>query len=87
MTVEQNNASLGTLILVCAILLVFLVGWCVLSTCLGGPILRGARNAFQDVLEQAEQRVEARDRRRRAGMGEPAEEWEMGRTRRGPMLT
>ncbi|ELU45599.1 hypothetical protein AG1IA_00359 [Rhizoctonia solani AG-1 IA] len=66
---------------------VCLVVWCVLSTCLGGPIIRSLRSWFQDMVDSAEHSMNARDRRRRAGVHEPGEEWEMGRTRRNPMLT
>ncbi|KAJ1308909.1 hypothetical protein OPQ81_004594 [Rhizoctonia solani] len=84
----QDDASLRKLILLCTLLLVCLVAWCILSTCLGGPIIRGIRNWFQDMLDSTERRMDDRDRRRRAGIHEPGEEWEMGtRTRRNQMLT
>ncbi|KAF8607549.1 hypothetical protein BDV93DRAFT_272138 [Ceratobasidium sp. AG-I] len=86
MAVEQDN-SLWKLIIICAVLLTSLVAWCILSTCMGGPILRSMRNTLGGMVDSTEQRMEARDRRRRAGMNEPGEEWEMGRTRRNPMLT
>jgi hypothetical protein len=42
---------------------------------------------FQDFFGNVERRVELRNQRRRDGMGEPAEEWEMGRTRQKTMFT
>ncbi|CUA69390.1 hypothetical protein RSOLAG22IIIB_03915 [Rhizoctonia solani] len=85
---SQDDASLRKLVLLCTVLLVCLVAWCILSTCLGGPIIRSIRNWYQGMLDSTERRMDARDRRRRAGMSEPGEEWEMGsRTRRNPMLT
>jgi len=74
----ESVPSLSILVLIFAVLITSAVLWCLVSTCLGPPLLNAARGLFDSaLLAGTGSRRDAAYRRRRELGGSEGEDWEM----------
>ncbi|KAA1471453.1 hypothetical protein DENSPDRAFT_837443 [Dentipellis sp. KUC8613] len=71
------------LFLLLAALIVLALGWCMLSSCIGAPILSALSEMWQSAVAGSRTASSANIRRRRTDFGAESEMWEMEARGRG----
>ncbi|KII93307.1 hypothetical protein PLICRDRAFT_49365 [Plicaturopsis crispa FD-325 SS-3] len=74
---SKDNASLMPVLLIFAFLIFASLGWCIVSSCMGRPILRFFSGMWDSAVRSARSEQNASFPRRRRELGLDAELWEM----------
>ncbi|TFK42001.1 hypothetical protein BDQ12DRAFT_732754 [Crucibulum laeve] len=84
---QRGLAALAPVLLIFAFVIAAGIFWCLISSCLGTPILRSLSDLWEHLLLSANAGQNIPGARRRRGFGDEGEGWEMEYRGRGVLCT